>query len=156
MDVFMRYAIASDIGDWNFTLNLSKLNEFEESATLSDGTVRVENKVGNAYLREAFPEWRGSFTSNYKITAWSLNYNLRHIGDTNEMVEEQPRHIGSMLYHNAYINYAFDDAISIKLGVNNIGDKQPPSSLTNPNINYDQNTYNPIGRFTYIQLSYQF
>jgi iron complex outermembrane receptor protein len=40
--------------------------------------------------------------------------------------------------------------------VNNIGNKQPPSSLTNPNINYDQNTYNPIGRFTYLQLSYQF
>jgi iron complex outermembrane receptor protein len=156
MDIFMRYAIASDVGDWNFTLNLSRLDEFEESATLSDGSVRVENKVGNAYLREAFPEWRGSFTSNYKIAAWSLNYNLRYIGDTNEMVKEQPRHIGSVLYHNAYINYAFDDAISIKLGVNNIGNKQPPSSLTNPNINYDQNTYNPIGRFTYLQLSYQF
>jgi len=156
MDVFMRYAIASDIGDWNFTLNLSKLNEFEESATLSDGTVRVENKVGNAYLREAFPEWRGRFTSNYKKDAWSLNYNLRYIGDTEEIVQEQQRHIGSVLYHNAYVNYAFDDAISVKLGMNNIGNKQPPSSLTNPNINYDQNTYNPIGRFTYIQLSYQF
>lgn len=156
MDVFMRYAFASDIGDWNFTLNLSNLNEFEQSATLSDGTVQVEDKVGKAFLREAFPEWRGSYTTNYKMDAWSINYNLRYIGDTEEMVGEQPRHIGSVLYHNAYINYDFDDAVAVKLGINNIGDKQPPSSLTNPNINYDQNTYNPIGRFTYLQLTYQF
>lgn len=156
MDMFMRYAINSDIGDWKFTLNLSKLSEFVESATLSDGSVRVEDKVGMAYLREAFPEWRGSFTTNYKLDAWSLNYNVRYIGDTEEMVDEQARHIGSVLYHNAYVDYAFDDAMNIKLGINNIGDKQPPISLTNPNINYDQNTYNPIGRFAYLQLSYQF
>jgi outer membrane receptor protein involved in Fe transport len=61
-----------------------------------------------------------------------------------------------VLYQNTYVSYDFNDATNIKLGVNNLADKQSPSSLTNPNINYEQITYNPIGRFTYLQLSYQF
>jgi outer membrane receptor protein involved in Fe transport len=156
MDIFMTYALASGMGDWNFTLNLSQLSEFEQGATLSDCTVRVENKVGEALLREAFPEGRGSFTTHFKVDAWSLNYNLRYIGDTDELVQGQTRQIGSVLYQNTYVSYDFNDATNIKLGVNNLADKQPPSSLTNPNINYEQITYNPIGRFTYLQLSYQF
>ena len=42
----------------------------------------------------------------------------------------------------------------LRVGIDNVADKQPPSSLTNTNINFDQNTYNPVGRFWYLQLTF--
>jgi len=40
------------------------------------------------------------------------------------------------------------------VGIDNLADKQPPSSLTNTNINFDQNTYTAVGRFMFVQLTY--
>ncbi|WP_232848596.1 TonB-dependent receptor [Bowmanella yangjiangensis] len=154
MDLMMRYGLETEQGEWDFSLNLSKLREFETSTTLSDGTVQVEDKVGNAYLREAFPEWRGSFSSKWQQGPWAVNYNLRHIGDSTETFQDEARYIGTVVYHNASVSYDIDDAMRVKFGINNLADKQPPISLTNPNINFDQNTYNPVGRFFYLQLSY--
>ncbi|GAA0341548.1 TonB-dependent receptor [Bowmanella denitrificans] len=154
MDMLMRYGLATDSGDFDFSLNMSRLREFETSTTLSDGTVQVEDKVGNAYLREAFPKWRGSFSAKWQQGPWALNYNLRHIGDSTETFQDEQRHIGTVVYHNASVSYDIDEAMRVKFGINNLADKQPPISLSNPNINFDQNTYNPVGRFFYLQLSY--
>ncbi|MDF2177036.1 TonB-dependent receptor [Aliiglaciecola sp. CAU 1673] len=160
VDMVMNYGLETEVGEWDFNLNISKLRDFEVSSTLSDGTVQVEDRLGVAMLREAYPEWRSSFSTNWSQGQWKVNYNLRHIGDTTETVDpgtpdEMDRHIGTVIYHNASVAYDIDDNLAVKLGINNIGDKQPPISLTNPNINFDQNTYNPVGRFMYLQVSYQ-
>jgi iron complex outermembrane receptor protein len=156
MDVFMRYAIDNQSGQWDFTANFSKLNELTEVSTLSDGSTQEEDLVGTAASRESYPEWRGAISANWKQNDWFAAYSARYIGDTTEKVINQPRSISSVTTHNISAGYHFDDRLTVKLGINNIADTQPPSSITNTNINFDQNTYNPVGRFTYMQASYEF
>lgn len=155
MDVVMQYAIDNQSGDWNFSANFSKLDELTEVATLSDGSTVEQDLVGTAASRESYPEWRGAISANWKQNDWFAAYSARYIGETTEMVSNEPRGISSVTYHNISGGYHFNNGLSLKLGINNLADKQPPSSLTNTNINFDQNTYNPVGRYLYVQLDYK-
>jgi iron complex outermembrane recepter protein len=156
VDTVARYRLNSDIGRWDFSVSVSKLNEMLEVSTLSDGTTLSKDKAGTAGVRESYPEWRGSVSAQWRHEAWSAAYNLRYIGDSTETFANSPRHIGSVAYHGTSVGYTFEPGLALRLGVNNLFDKQPPVSLVNVNINFDQQTYNAVGRFYYLQLSYEF
>ncbi|SEA60592.1 TonB-dependent receptor [Alkalimonas amylolytica] len=156
MDAVVRYRLNTDQGRWDLAANLSRLNKFVESSTLPDGTFIEVDKKGTAASREAFPTWRGFLSAQWRQEAWSSGYSLRYIGDTTETFAGEPLSIGSMVYHSVFAGYNFDNGAGIKLGINNLTDKQPPTSRTNLNINFDQQTYNAVGRFIYLQLSYDF
>ncbi|SEL12925.1 TonB-dependent Receptor Plug Domain [Colwellia chukchiensis] len=154
MDMVIRYGIDDNSGQWDFMANFSKLDELTEVSTLSDGSTQKEDKVGTAASRESFPEWRSSISANWKRDDYFASYSARYIGGTTETVSNEDRDISSIVYHNISAGYHFDNGLKVKLGVNNIADKQPPASLTNKNINFDQNTYNPVGRYFYVQMDY--
>jgi iron complex outermembrane receptor protein len=156
MDVVMHYSIASNMGKWDFSANFSKLREFTEVSTLSDGSTQSLNKVGTAASRESYPEWRSTLNARWKHELWSAAYSARFIGDTTEIYKSEALAINSVTYHNISAGYDFNNGLKTKVGINNLTDKQPPVSLTNTNINFDQNTYNAIGRFMYVQLNYDF
>lgn len=155
IDVVARYGTETSIGDFDFTLSMSKLSDLTETSTLTDGSTSVVDKVGTAASRESYPEWRGIFRTQWNNSdAWSASYSARYIGSTTEIASGTPRGIASVLYHNIAGAYQFDDHFSLRIGVDNVADKQPPSSLTNTNINFDQNTYTAVGRFMFVQLTY--
>jgi iron complex outermembrane receptor protein len=156
MDVVMHYSIASNMGKWDFSANFSKLRELTEVSTLSDGSTQSLNKVGTAASRESYPEWRSTLNARWKHELWSAAYSARFIGDTTEIYKSEALAINSVTYHNISAGYDFNNGLKTKVGINNLTDKQPPVSLTNTNINFDQNTYNAIGRFMYVQLNYDF
>jgi len=116
----------------------------------------TEDKVGTSASRESYPEWRGLFITRYIADKWNAGYTLRYIGSTDEMVNGSPRHISSRVYQNLAATYQFNDSWGLKLGVDNLFNVQPPSSLTNLNINFDISTYTAIGRFMYAQLIWDF
>jgi iron complex outermembrane recepter protein len=156
VDAVARYRLNSDFGRWDFNVSVSKLNELLEISTLSDGSTVSLDKAGTAGVRESYPEWRGNLSAQWQREAWSAAYTLRYIGDSTETYANAPRHIGSVAYHGMSAGYKFSPELALRLGVNNIFDKQPPVSLVNVNINFDQQTYNAVGRFYYLQLSYEF
>jgi len=45
---------------------------------------------------------------------------------------------------------------SIALGIDNVGDRQPPASAANNPINFDIYTYDVRGRYFYARLSTRF
>ena len=154
MDVVMHYSIKNELGKWDFGANFSKLAELSEVSTLSDGSTLTVEKVGTAASRESYPEWRSSLTARWKRDQWSASYSARYIGETTETFSDEALAIDSITYHNVSAGYDFENGLKVKLGINNLADKQPPVSLTNTNINFDQNTYNAIGRFMYFQVNY--
>lgn len=155
-DVVSRYNFDTDIGNWDVMLSVSKLEEFKETSTLADGSTVEDDRTGRALLRAAYPEWRSNLNVQWRRNSWYANYSWRHIGSTNELFQGEDRSIGSVFYHNAAVAYDFSNGLTARFGVNNITDKQPPASRVNININFDINTYNPVGRFSYVQLVYNF
>jgi outer membrane receptor protein involved in Fe transport len=156
VDLVLRYLADTGAGTWNFMLSASRLLDFTQKATLPDGSIEVVDKVGTAASRESYPEWRAMFTTQWRNGPWSANYKARYIGDTREIAGGEPRKIGSVMYHDLSGGFAFENGVSVRLGVDNLFDEQPPVSLTNLNINYDISTYDPVGRFMYAQLSWDF
>ena len=156
VDGVIRYRETFWQGDWDFSFTVSKLNTYEETSVLSDGSTVVDDKLGQTRSRESYPEWRSSFSTRYEQGPLSVAWSIRHIGDTTETYQDEPLHIGTTVYHNLNVVYDINEQISWTVGVNNIGDKQPPASRTNTNINFDQNTYNAVGRFIYSKVSYRF
>jgi outer membrane receptor protein involved in Fe transport len=156
LDLVMRYLASTSVGTWNFMFSASRLLDYTNKSTLPDGSIQVVDKVGTSASREAFPKWRAMFTTQWSQGAWSANYKARYIGDTTETVGGSPRNIPSVTYHDLSGSYAFDNGVMVRLGVDNLFDKQPPSSLTNLNINFDTSTYDPVGRFMYAQVSWDF
>ncbi|MFC3032714.1 TonB-dependent receptor [Pseudoalteromonas fenneropenaei] len=155
-DLVTRKGFSTDFGRFDLQLNVSRLLEFTQISTLSDGSLQSEALLGIARSREAYPKYRSNLQLNWQNGDWTANYNWRHIGDTEETVDGEAHHIASLFYHNAAVSYALSEGLKLKFGINNIGDKQPPVSFTNLNINFDINTYNAIGRYYYTQVSYAF
>ena len=156
VDAVVRYRLNTDLGRWDLNLSVSKLNSLLESSTLNDGSQVQLEKAGTAGVRESYPEWRGNLSAQWQQQDWSAAYTLRYIGDSTEVFANEPRHIGSVVYHGVSAGYNLTEALALRAGVNNLFDKQPPVSLLNVNINFDQQTYNAVGRFYYLQLSYEF
>lgn len=156
LDIVARYMTDVGRGTLDFSLSLSYLIDLQLESTLTDGSVLKEDKVGTSASRESYPEWRGLFVTRYIADKWNASYTLRYIGSTDEMVGTSSRHISSRVYQNLAATYQFNDSWGLKLGVDNLFDVQPPSSLTNLNINFDISTYNAVGRFMYAQLIWDF
>jgi iron complex outermembrane receptor protein len=155
IDLVARYSIDSNFGGFDFTLSASKLREMTEKSTLPNGTIQVNDKLGRALLREAYPEMRANFSTRWSMDKWAANYSARMIGDTEETFGGQQLHIPTIVYHNIAGSYQYNEQFNIRLGVDNFTDKQPPVSRVNVNMNFDQATYSAVGRFMYLQVSYE-
>ncbi|MGB5345805.1 MAG: TonB-dependent receptor, partial [Woeseia sp.] len=153
-DIVGRYGFEVGAGDLDLTLSVSKLTDLKIESTLADGSILVEDKVGTSANRESYPDWRGLLRGQWTQGAWGANYSMRYIGTTTEDNGGTPRGIPAVVYHNIAGLYRINDSMALRLGIDNVADKQPPSSFANTNINFDQNTYNPVGRFMYLQFTY--
>jgi outer membrane receptor protein involved in Fe transport len=156
VDIVARYSMDTRLGDLDMSLSASRLLDLTEVSTLADGTVKISEKVGTAASRASYPKWRSGLSAKLNNDRWSVNYSARLIGETTETVSNSPRDIGTVVYHNISGRYSVSDQFSLKMGADNVGDKQPPVSLTNLNINFDQNTYTAVGRYLYLQATYDF
>jgi outer membrane receptor protein involved in Fe transport len=155
-DIVGRYAMDSRFGLWDLSVSLSRLTDFTEKSTLNDGSVLIDDKTGTALSRESYPEWKTLTNLKWSNNAWSALYSWRYIDNTVEQADGADRKIHSMTYHSLSGSYQFNDNWGFRLGMDNIFDRQPPSSLTNTNINFDIATYNAIGRFYYAQVTWDF
>ena len=156
VDMVARLATETGVGSWDFMLSASWLLDFTNKSTLPGGSVEVVDKVGTAASRESYPKLRAMFTTRWQKGPWSANYKLRYIGGTEETVGNAVRDINPVFYSDVSAGYSAGNGIFVRLGVDNLFDKQPPVSLTNLNINFDISTYDAIGRFMYAQLGWNF
>jgi iron complex outermembrane receptor protein len=156
IDLVARMTADSGAGMWSFMLSGSWLLDFTQKSTLPNGAVEVIDKVGSSASRESYPKLRAMFTTQWDRGPWSANYKLRYIGGTEEIVGGVPRDINEVFYNDISGAYSMDNGLFIRLGVDNLFDKQPPVSYTNLNINFDISTYDPVGRFMYAQLGWNF
>ncbi|XOV86524.1 MAG: TonB-dependent receptor domain-containing protein [Pseudomonadota bacterium] len=156
-DIVGRYLFdGGNAGIFDITVSLSRLLDYTTVSTLTNGALLVEEKTGTSALREAYPKWRALTNVKWNSNQWSALYSWRYIDGTVEQASGTDRNISSISYHNLSGSYQFRDSWSFRVGVDNIFDRQPPSSLTNTNINFDISTYNAIGRFFYGQVTWEF
>lgn len=159
----------------NLEPNVTTIN----STTLASGPGPSYNCTGafGATCANPLPRWRSVFTTDW-ATPWQgldLNFRWRYIGDTQvDALSQSPllaspntvtpgySHIPSFSYLDLSASVTLVQNISVRVGANNVLDKDPPVILSancpvGPcNNNSFGQTYDPIGRFLYVHLTAKF
>lgn len=125
------------------------------------GLLPVEDLSG-AYNADygLFPKWRGYLNLGWALGAFSANVNGTFIPSIDDVTFGQP--YGNVKSYNSWdlrLSYDFSDigpGVRASLGVNNITNEDPPFIDSEGNQQRDINSYDPIGRFYFMELSYKF
>ena len=162
VDIAINYRLPElAFGNFNVGLNATYLNEYDNEVPGAprDSVAGVfNNQFGN------FPRWRALGNIGWQMGDFSASWQMRYLGHLKNVagafadLPDGHLPIGSVTYHNISFGYNIEPINTrIDLGVDNVGDKQPPlfyQSVTNANI--DINTYDPIGRYYFGRVTVKF
>jgi outer membrane receptor protein involved in Fe transport len=177
LDASLRYELRrTKFGNFTFTVNAAKLTKFEQQATEMARKVIDANNAGrfgpgivvtaagNQIGINGNPEWRGSASLTWRQQQWRAGMFVNYVGsvfDTGPAaVNGQLFEVDSWTTMSVYGQYDFrrrDDILdqtSLRLGVRNIEDKDPP--ITSTNFGYFGSLANATGRYVYVTLSKSF
>ena len=162
VDIAINYRLPElAFGNFNVGLNATYLSEYDNQVPGAprDSVAGTFNaQYGN------FPRWRALGSIGWQLGDFSANWQVRYLGRLKNTAPAFADYgdgflpIGSVTYHNISFGYNIEPINTrIDLGVDNVGDKQPPlfyQSTTNANI--DINTYDPIGRYYFGRVTVKF
>jgi outer membrane receptor protein involved in Fe transport len=111
----------------------------------------------------ARPRWRALGHVDWRFGPWTASYAAEYIGSYSERVEPYPfyiqfepfdRRVDPVLYHDIEAGFSFDFPVTLRAGITNVTDEDPPYLNTTP-ANTDVTTYRLLGRSYFLELRYQ-
>jgi outer membrane receptor protein involved in Fe transport len=111
-----------------------------------------------------FTRWRALGSVTWQMGDFSANWTQRYFGrlsinNPDFGLPGDALKIGAVVTHNLAFGYNIEPINTrIDVGIDNVGDKQPPLFYANTttNANIDINTYDPIGRFYWARMTVKF
>lgn len=160
-DVTAKYVYNNDtVGRFEFATNLGIYNHY---TTVSIPNTPAEEDVGfSSALSGTIPRWSDYTSVDFTRGSYHAVAGVRYIPAVTDNVDGL--RVGSWYTLDLAADYTFGATIKylagarVTLGVNNVFNRLPPvdptlySSLSGADIG----TYNPIGRFIYVDLKYKF
>ncbi|WP_020653936.1 TonB-dependent receptor [Massilia niastensis] len=141
----------------SLTADVSRLNRFDVAPFPGGETIEYAGKITGG--RGSYAEWRSTASLTTTRGPWSGSYTVQYIGSADD-INAAPTDIGSrapsIAYHNASVKYAFNKAMAISFGVDNLFDKRPPYIQSWTDGNTDTMTYDLLGRRWHVRLGYKF
>ncbi|HWZ89952.1 MAG TPA: TonB-dependent receptor, partial [Polyangiaceae bacterium] len=178
IDLAFHYKLdAGVVGKFNFTLSDTYTKDFLTQPIPGGGTFDCAGYWGST-CGAPLPKIRQVFTANWGLPVPGLDLTVkwRLIGPSKVDSESHDPQLSGLFYASTaqipgynYIdmsaNYAVTSWIDVRVGVNNIADKNPPlilnGTLSNcPNTTCNDNTwtgtYDTLGRYLYAHVSVKF
>ncbi len=168
-DIGVYYSILSEIGTFDIKVNAAKLTDFDQSpggaaqqlVDFGANTTVLGASVGDVIEREFFPQWRRSaaVTWNSSDDRWGAGVFYSYVG---EVFEPSVTANGEFFFvddHetvNLHFTHRglFGDGSSIRLGVNNVTDEEPP--LASESLGFEGELHSSRARYFYLQLNHRF
>jgi outer membrane receptor protein involved in Fe transport len=174
VDMGIHYRLpATPIGNFAATLQGTYIDAYDVNNGLTTQGLagHFDKTFGN------FARWRGLATLDWNMGPWNAQWQSRYIGQTTlgyvngdlgpsadacgcyASPAIPVLHYGSLTYHNVSVGYNIEPINTlVQLGVDNVGDKQPPIYYLNNtiNANTDVNTYDTIGRYYFATVTVKF
>lgn len=154
------------LGTTNVTLNGIWYNSFTVEEDEFVGTTN-----GNSILNGGtIPRWRANLLVSVQRGDLSYGFNIDHIpavidtgADPDETDPTFDQHVESFTRTDVFASYRFRgdgsilDGLTVRLGVNNVFDKQPPMANSSwSDSGSDTGIYDWLGRVYYADVSYHF
>lgn len=174
LDVTVEYDLDdTSLGDFNLKFNVAQLLAYDQEpgeiekiliAAIADGTL-IGPTVASAGSRvkiDGYPEFRATASLTWRKDGWGAGLFVNHVGS---VYDTGPAQVNGRYYEldawttaNVYGQYAFKDGpldgSTVRVGVRNIEDKDPP--LASNNFGYLGSLHNATGRYWYASVSKRF
>jgi len=148
-DVETHYLLnETDLGDFNFGLNLTYVTSFDEVNSLG------EARDLNGEYQHPEVRWNGSI--DWNKNDWAASFRVNYIGQYADDADAgADRTIDSMTTLDSNMSFHGLTKTKLTLGVNNLLNQEPPFAST-VFMGYDQQTHSAQGRFVYLKATYSF
>ncbi len=160
-DISAKYTYNDDaIGRFEFNTNIGVYDHY---LTVSIPGSAAEEDVGySSVLSGTIPRWSSYTSIDFTRGAYHAVIGERYIPAVVDNVDGT--NVGAWYTTDVSADYTFGSSVKylagarLTLGVNNVFNKMPPVDPTiyGSYSNADISTYNPIGRFIYVDLKYKF
>lgn len=120
--------------------------------------------TGSQIQDEATPRWRANASVTWRMDSWRAGVSARYVGKVYDPDVKQDDDasivlkIPSWTTVNTYVNYKFEEGFlnntNIRLGANNLFDKEPP--LFDSSRGYSPALHSVRGRYVYLGVSKKF
>lgn len=181
-DLNVRYAFDTDYGKFKINWDTSYVHENGQEFTDSTGATSFENFAGRAGDRIVLPRIRSNMFVDWTLGDWDVSWSSRYIhatvencdlgtGAADNAFEDQlcsmindpadpadnENRLGGTTYHDLRVSYALADwDARVSVGINNVGDKEPPVSYSTFANSFDPTMYDVPGRFYYLSVNKNF
>ena len=144
-------------GRWNFTLNGTYMETWEEEAAPGAGFVSYVDFFNSNDGPGSVPRYKTNFISSVTQNNLYLGLTIRHIDNFDEQVGTLAREVDAWTVADVIGTYTFPNLdMNVSLGIDNVTDEEPPFSAEAFNDNFDGRTHNLIGTFWYLSINRRF
>ena len=173
IDLASHYKFPStSIGDFKVSLDWTFLRTFVTILPTGSGFSRTEF-AGNTTSFGGFPRQKANLGLNWNYGNWQAAWSVQYIGSMFETCKapgllacsnnptgtgaDNRNHVGATVYHDVQASYHYDGwNTDFTLGIRNLFDKQPPSSLSAFNDSFLPSFYRVPGMELWGRISVKF
>ena len=178
VDLGLAFLRETRFGEFRAGLEATYIGRHDLSVAYQDEVLRVMRNAGSFLSVENggegnFSRWRAAANAGWRSGPLELSWNLRHIGAfrVGSLDPQGPCanrglppgsagcqfRVGALSTHNLQAGYRFPRA-TLRIGIDNAGDKQPPLLYQNNTVNgnTDERTFDTVGRYYWTSLSVDF
>jgi outer membrane receptor protein involved in Fe transport len=159
--------LAPGWGQWRFNAIVTHLFEFVEQLPGGPPPIDLAGTVnyfgsGDGRFTTSHPEWRANLNARWELGDFDLAARVRYIaGMEHRLTREFPGETGftapdSVTYLDLNGGWKLTDNAELRLGVNNVFDKQPPSYAPNVQSGTDPSLYDVIGRRVFFGVNLRY
>ena len=158
VDVQFDWGFDAGPGQVAFNWLASWMDYFEVAEV--EGLVPVDQlgRIGN-YIGGSLPEWKWNLNLRYSWDAFSLGARWRYIDGMRDR-QFVDYEVPSYDYYDLYASIEVDQGplkgLTLRAGVENLADEEPPLIPSQVAANTDPSQYDVMGRRYYLNLSYRF
>lgn len=110
-----------------------------------------------------FPRYRLYSRVDWSLKSWTAGIAHTYVPTVDDLTNPTPYRVKKYHTFDVQIGHTFSDmgfrylkGLQMQVGVNNVFNKFPPLIPSEGNQSHDINSYDPIGRFVYVQAKYKF
>jgi iron complex outermembrane recepter protein len=148
--------------DSNFTLkwDVAYLDTFDIRYDGSPNTTSLAGTISNGEGGDgSYTKWRSNLSLGLERENWGASYHITYIGDADSQyvpMGATTSGVPSVTYHNLEGSLNVNKSVTLRGGINNLFDKEPPYYTGAIDQNTDPFTYDLIGRRFFVKATYTF
>lgn len=158
-DLQFDWSFAAGPGDLGVNALVAWMDTFKLLPPRGLPEVESVGLVGGT-IGASFPEWKANLQATYRWAALVAGLQWRYVDSMRDSDPDLDYPIPSHDYFDLFASYDFDagalDGLTLRAGVENLTDEDPPLLPSSVQANTDPSQYDVLGRRFYMNLTYRF